>query len=107
SSIRFLAIALGVWSLADDPSMTPARWTQFARLAWATGHRVAHHINYAISQKNNHSLSEAMGLMLIAHLFPEFRQAREWWGQGKRVLEYGIRQQVASDGTYVQSSMNY
>lgn len=107
SSIRFLAVALGVWGLADNRSMTPARWTQLARLAWATGYRVAHHINYAISQKNNHSLSEAMGLLLIAHLFPEFKQSGEWWEKGRYVLDREIRRQLAADGTYVQMSMNY
>ncbi len=107
SSIRFFALAIGFWSIALDPATTPERWVQFARMAWATGHRVAHHINYAISQKNNHSMSEAVGLMLIALLFPELRHAGRWWRKGRRVLAWDIRRQVAPDGTFVQSSMNY
>jgi hypothetical protein len=107
SSIRLFAAAFGFWALADEPAFTPDRWVQFARLAWATGYRVARHINYAISQKNNHALSEAMGLMLISRLFPEFREASSWWATGRRVLGIEIRRQIAPDGTYLQSSMNY
>ena len=108
SSVRFIAVALSAWALADDPAVTPMRWEQLAKLAWATGHRIAHHMHYAVSQKNNHALSEACGLMLIAHLFPELREAQvSWWDTGKQVMAREIRRQVYDDGSYVQSSVNY
>jgi hypothetical protein len=84
-----------------------APWLTFARIAWITGQRIAGHIHYAISQKNNHALSEAVGLMLIGHLFPEFKPAAEWSALGRRVLTQEMRRQIYSDGSYVQSSMNY
>jgi asparagine synthase (glutamine-hydrolysing) len=107
SSVRLIAIAFAFWSLGDDPATTPERWLQFARLAWATGYRVRHHISYAISQKNNHAISEACGLLLISQLFPEFREAAEWQALGRRVLAREIRRQTYDDGSYVQQSMNY
>jgi len=107
SSVRFIAIALGFWSLAYDRATTPERWVQFARLAWATGYRVQHHIKYALSQKNNHALSEACGLLLISHLFPELRASADWHALGRRVLGRELRRQVYSDGSYLQHSMNY
>ena len=107
SAVRFFAVALAFWSLAKNQATTPKRWTQFARLAWATGYRIYHHINYAISQKNNHAILEACGLMLVAHLFPEFDDAAKWGHRGRTVLERQIRCQVYADGTYVQQSMNY
>lgn len=107
SSVRFLAIAFGFWSLADEPTTTAARFAQFARLAWATGYRVAHHIDYAVSQKNNHALSEGAGLMLISHLFPELREAEQWGETGRRVMESELRRQIYADGSYVQHSLNY
>ncbi|MFH1746083.1 MAG: alginate lyase family protein [Planctomycetota bacterium] len=107
STVRLIAITLAFWSLADDAATTPARWRQFARLAWATGYRVARHIDYAISQKNNHAISEACGLMLIGQLLPELRDSQTWWQRGREVLEYEIRRQVYADGSYVQHSMNY
>jgi len=107
SAVRFIAIALGFWSLAKCQATTPKRWTQFARFAWATGYRIQHHINYAISQKNNHAISEACGLMLIAQLFPEFADAAAWGRRGRQVIAREVRRQVYVDGTYVQQSMNY
>jgi hypothetical protein len=107
SAVRLIAITLGFWSLADDRASTPKRWLQFARLAWATGQRIAHHINYAISQKNNHAISEACGLMLIGHLFPEFTESDAWSRRGRAVMLQELRRQIYDDGTYVQQSMNY
>lgn len=107
SSVRMIAVALACWALADDPAFTPQRWLQFARLAWATGYRVAHHIGYALSQKNNHALSEACGLLLVASLFSEFREAPRWEQTGRRVLAQELLRQIYDDGSYVQHSMNY
>ncbi|MFQ5806584.1 MAG: heparinase II/III family protein, partial [Phycisphaerae bacterium] len=107
SAVRFIAIALGFWSLAGDAATSPTRWQQFARLAWATGYRIAHHINYAISQRNNHALSEACGLLLVSQLFPEFHEADAWREKGRRVLAREIRRQTYVDGSYIQQSMNY
>ncbi len=107
SSVRLIALALGFWSLARDPATMPRRWVQFARLAWATGYRVAQHIHYAISQKNNHAISEAAGLLLVSHLFPEFHASPRWQALGRRVLAQELRRQIYDDGSYVQHSMNY
>lgn len=106
SSVRFLALALGFWALGNE-SLDGARWQKFARLAWATGYRVAHYLDYAISQKNNHAISEALGLMLIAHLFPEFREAARWREVGRRVMTNELRRQIYEDGSYCQQSTNY
>ena len=93
--------------MARDQSTSSAQFVQLARLAWATGYRIDHHINYAISQKNNHAMSEACGLILVGQLFPELRQAKAWRERGREILGREIRRQVYNDGSYVQHSMNY
>ncbi len=107
SSVRFIALASACWALAGDEQFDGACWVRLARLAWATGYRVHHHIAYAVSQKNNHALSEACGLLIVAHLFPELREARHWGETGRRVLARELRRQMYADGSYVQHSMNY
>lgn len=107
AAVRFLALAIGFWSVAEHPATSPNRFVQFARLAWATGYRIDEHINYARSQKNNHALSEACGLMLIGHVFPEFRESARWFERGRSVFCDELRRQVYEDGSYVQNSMNY
>ena len=106
AAVRLIALSLGFWALHGAATPTNG-WLQFARIAWITAQRIAGHIHYAISQKNNHALSEAVGLMLVAHLFPEFKQAAEWKEFGRRVLMQEMRRQMYSDGSYVQHSMNY
>jgi len=107
SAVRFIAVAIAFWALANDMERTADRWLQFARLAWATGYRISRHIEYALSQNNNHALSEACGLILISHLFPEFHEAPQWSHLGRTVFARGIRRQVYADGSYIQHSMNY
>lgn len=107
SSVRLVALCFGLWAFGRAPATTAARFARFAKLAWATGYRVAHHIDYAISQKNNHAFSEAVGLMLAARLFPEFRESAAWGATGRRVLEREIQRQIYVDGSYVQQSFNY
>ena len=107
SFVRLLALTFGFWSLADDPATTPQRVAQLARMAWATGYRIDHHIAYAQSQKNNHALSEACGLMLVGHLFPELRDAERWFERGRTIFSEELARQVYADGSYIQHSMNY
>lgn len=107
ASVRFIAIVFGFWAFAKDETNATERWTTIAKLAWATGHRIERHIGYAISQRNNHALSEACGLMLIAHLFPELRKSSRWMRLGQRVFSQQLRCQMNADGTYIQHSMNY
>ncbi len=107
AATRLIAASLAFWSLSQSQRAAPERWLPFARLAWATGYRIAGHISYAISQGNNHALSEACGLLLVSHLFPEFREAERWGKLGRRVMETQLRRQFHSDGSYVQWSFNY
>ncbi len=106
SAVRFLALAIGFWSTGAERACEQA-WLWCARLAWATAYRIQHHIEYAVSQKNNHSISEACGLIVIAHLFPEFRDSAGWRTLGRRILEQELMRQIYDDGSYVQQSMNY
>ena len=107
AAVRMMALSFGFWALAEDAATTADRWVQFARFAWATGYRISRHMRYALSQKNNHAISEACGLMLVSQLFPEFREASQWRRTGRRVLAAEIRRQCYDDGSYIQQSMNY
>jgi len=69
--------------------------------------RIAGNIAYAVSQKNNHALTEAIGLLTVGMLFPQFRSAARWEATGRRILEREVRRQIYDDGSYVQHSMNY
>lgn len=106
SSVRLIAVLLAFYAVGDQRK-DDTRWQQMARLAWATGYRVLQHLHYAVSQKNNHAISEACALMLIAHLFPEMKDSATWWQRGREVFVSELKRQTYADGSYCQQSTNY
>ena len=73
----------------------------------AQADRVARDHVYARLQRNNHAISEGVGLWTVGLLFPELRSAAEWRDQGRRILIEEAMRQIAGDGSYIQNSLNY
>jgi len=107
TAIRLFAWCLALWTMWHSPATTPDRVQAMARLIAIQAERIHHNIDFAISQKNNHSMSEAIGLITAGLLFPEFRRAAAWEARGRAVLESDIARQIYDDGSFVQHSMNY
>lgn len=61
----------------------------------------------AVTVRNNHVLTEALGLYVVGLMFPYFSESKPWRAKGKALFEREINRQIASDGTYLQFSMNY
>jgi hypothetical protein len=78
-----------------------------SELAWYTGRQIDRKISFARSQKNNHAVSEAVGLWTIGVMFPELKSANHWRRRGHAILKAEMSRQVYSDGSYVQHSMSY
>lgn len=69
---------------------------------------VAENINFSrIAVRNNHALTETLGLYLIGLLYPFFDESSEWKKNGKKWFEEEIAYQIYYDGTFLQFSMNY
>jgi asparagine synthase (glutamine-hydrolysing) len=104
---RAMAICFAAYAFADSPATNARRVAQMVAALAVHARRIEAHTAYARSQKNNHGLSEGVGLWTIGLLFPELREARVWRAHGKRIIEAETRRQVYADGSYVQHSMNY
>jgi len=90
------------------PAATPAR-AKLLRdvLAWS-GERIRDAIGYAVSQRNNHGISEAAGLVVLGtRLDGEHPGAGEWRRFGATLLARLIEEQFAADGWYCQHSFGY
>jgi hypothetical protein len=72
-----------------------------------SGERIEANLGYALSQNNNHGISEGMGLWTIGTLFPEFEGAKRWEARGRNVLEAQGRALIYDDGAFSQHSLNY
>jgi len=107
TALRTMAWCFGLHGFWNAHATTPERIASLIMLIAIQAGRIAGNIDYAVSQKNNHALSEAAGLITVGLLFPELRGARRWEKLGRQVLEREVARQVYADGSYVQHSMNY
>jgi len=107
TSIRLMAWCFALYGFLDARETTADRVGALARAVAVSARRVEANIEYSISQRNNHGMSEALGLWTVASLFPEFRKAELWKKRGLELLERQGRDLVYEDGAFSQHSMNY
>ena len=112
SSGQEVAFRLAAWTFAlascselrNNQSLVQA----VAESMIASAEHIEAYIDYArFAVHNNHLLSEAMGVLLVASLLPELEAAKRWDKLGIRLLNEGIRRQFYDDGGYIQQSHNY
>jgi hypothetical protein len=108
TSIRALSCLWAERVFGEATASTPKRRGRLVDLFAWSGERVADAIEYAISQRNNHGISEAVGLIALgARLSDVHPEARGWLREGARRLDALVLDQFAEDGWYVQHSLTY
>ena len=108
TAIRAISWLWAEGACVDAPSFDATMRTQLmTALAWS-GERIADAFGYAQSQRNNHGLSEAAGLIAIgARLRGAEPRAARWIEVGRQAIEGMIIDQIAEDGWYIQHSFTY
>jgi len=102
------ALALLHAEVAFGPDSSSAEAARLAAVLASSAERIANAIGYGLSQRNNHGISEAAGLVHLGlRLRGEHPRASAWVGSGTRLLNEQIRDQFAPDGWYSQHSFNY
>ena len=107
AAMRLIAVAYALQAFRSHPTTTDKRIILTTQLAEATAKRINGHISYAVSQSNNHGISEAVGLFTAGVLWPNCIQANEWRAKGIETLISQIHSLVNSDGGFSQHSTNY
>ncbi|HEX8360772.1 MAG TPA: heparinase II/III family protein [Longimicrobium sp.] len=108
TAIRAVALLYAEANLADAPSSTPAAMSLLAEVLAASGERIADALGYAVSQRNNHAISEAGGLVLLGtRLRGIHPEAEGWLARGRVWLERLVLEQFTEDGWYIQHSFTY
>lgn len=102
-----MAWCFALFGFADCEATTPQRVVKALKLMRATGRRVEAHLGYALSQRNNHGISEAMGLFTIGLLLPFFEESSRWVVIGQKHLESQAQTLIYDDGGFAQHSANY
>src|SRR6185295_11415525 len=86
-SFRVMAWCFGLYGFLDAQSTTAQCVASLAQMIAISGARIEANLDYALSQHNNHGISEGLGLWTIGSLFPELRSAERWREKGRQVLE--------------------
>jgi len=106
-AFRLMAWAFGLSHFSNSPSSTPQRIEKFTLYVAAQAERIYKNIDYAISTRSNHTISEAFGLWLVGLLFPELKDAEKYLSLGRKLLEQEAAAQIFPDGSYSMYSLNY
>lgn len=107
TAFRLMALLTGTIAVFNSPHTTEERLKQMTRFAWLYAKRIEVNLNYAISQENNHGMSEALGLWTVGVLFNELNESTRWRDHGARTLASECKRQIYDDGSFVQHSMSY
>ncbi|MCP5519050.1 MAG: alginate lyase family protein [Verrucomicrobiales bacterium] len=107
AAFRVMAWCFSWQAFADSPATTPKREAMLLEMLARSGERIAANIGYALSQENNHGISEAVGLWTLGTLFPELQAAARWEARGRSLLERLARELIYDDGGFSQHSANY
>ncbi|MEM8946011.1 MAG: alginate lyase family protein [Planctomycetota bacterium] len=105
--LRVMAWCFGLQGFLGSASTTPRRVCILAQMIAVSGQRIESNLSYALSQRNNHGISEAAALWTIGMMFPEFTEASSWAGSGRRLLEREGATLIDDDGAFSQHSVNY
>ncbi len=108
TSLRILNWTFALHYYKHSPELTEVRFqTILHSIYWQTQH-IAANINFSrIAVRNNHAITECLGLYLVGMLYPFFPESHTWCENGKRWLTEEGLYQIYEDGSYLQFSMNY
>jgi len=108
TAIRAVALLYAEANLPPSPSGGRETFGAIASVLAASGERIADAVGQAISQRNNHAISEAVGMLVLGIRFRgSHPEAARWARDGRRLLERTILEQFAEDGWYIQHSLTY
>ncbi|MCU0354254.1 MAG: heparinase, partial [Cytophagales bacterium] len=108
TSLRVLNWTFALHYYKHSTELTETRFGKILRSIYGQMRHVAANIDFSrIAVRNNHAVTECLGLYLAGLLYPFFPESRAWRENGKRWLTEEGLYQIYEDGSYLQFSMNY
>ncbi|MDE0804818.1 MAG: hypothetical protein OSA99_16025, partial [Acidimicrobiales bacterium] len=102
-----LSILLGVGALGGAAALSPSDRSRVELLVSHTVERVLPTMGYALSQRNNHAISEATFLLIASMLRQRAGDAVDVRRKASAALREAVNDQFADDGSYAQYSFTY
>jgi len=105
ATFRLIATTLAVAQFGRLPGATPERIKLWSRFVMATGSRINANLDYALSQSNNHGISECIGLLTASLLTPAAPAG--WSTRALAHLQKQLDELIYPDGGFAQHSLIY
>ncbi len=106
-ALRMVGLVLAGQVMADSIHFTSPFKERLARTIAEHAARIPPSLAYARAQNNNHLLSEAAGLYTAGLALQDCPTTHAWRETGWSIFHKAIQDQINTDGTYVQQSVNY
>lgn len=102
-AVRMIAWIYAYSVLKEADATTDTRRQILGQMIAVSAERIDVNIQYALSQNNNHGISEAAGLFTAGVVLENQR----WLTKGRKLLEGQARRLIYEDGSFSQHSTNY
>jgi hypothetical protein len=106
-ALRLMALTLAAQVFRASAQSTPERLAWLGQILIAHARRIPPTLVYAKSQKNNHLITEAAGLITASAALPVAAESARWRELGLNCFNQAILSQISADGAYIQHSTNY
>lgn len=107
TALRMMGVLFGLLTFASHQATTQSRLDLVGAFLKASGQRILTTLDYALSQRNNHALSEVVGIWTLVVLFPTWSESVIWKRIAEQKLNEVLNDQFYADGGYAQHSFNY
>jgi len=104
ATFRLIATTFAIAEFGRLPNATRERLQLWSRFVKVTGQRIAADLDYALSQSNNHGVSECVGLITASLLMDN---SARWRETGMVNLEKQLDELIYPDGGFSQNSLVY
>ena len=106
-ALRLIALIFAGSIFRKAKSATHQRMLMLLASIYMHAKRIPPTLVYARAQKNNHLISEAVGLYCAGSFFKSLPIARKWKALGWEWFNRAIQEQIAENGEFIQHSLNY
>ena len=105
--IRLIGLTFSANVLRNSKHSTQARQEELVSCLVNHAQRINLTLPYARAQRNNHLVSEAVGLYTAGVMLASHPLSSAWKKKGWDVFISAINDQIDNDGMFIQQSMNY
>jgi hypothetical protein len=107
ATFRLIATCFARRAFANSRATSHERLQKWRKFVAFTAERIAGNIGYALSQNNNHGISECIGLYTAANILPDMPQAEKYSVLAEKNLIEQLETLVYKDGAFSQHSTVY